>query len=120
MSAGLSAKNGKGADARSLIVAKEFGVSLDDHHATLLTQQLVDDSDLVFVMDFVNEAKLLLKHPEAKSKVFLLPGVPGIKSMEVVDPYEGNTNDIRHCYEDLVSRLRSLAEWLHSNTEAAK
>jgi protein-tyrosine-phosphatase/predicted ATP-grasp superfamily ATP-dependent carboligase len=114
ISAGLAAKTGRLADERALVVAKEFGVSLDDHRAQLLSRELVDNSDLVFVMDFVNEAKLLLKYPDAEHKVFMLAGAPEARSIEVQDPYEGNADDIRRCYADLVSRVRHLVPVLLS------
>jgi protein-tyrosine-phosphatase/predicted ATP-grasp superfamily ATP-dependent carboligase len=114
MSAGLAAKAGRSADARAIVAAREFGVSLDDHRAQLLSRELVDDSDLVFVMDYVNEAKLLLKYPGAKSKVFLLSPAPEARSMEVQDPYEGNADDIRRCYADLGSRIGLLGPMLLS------
>ena len=89
-------------------------MSLDDHRAQLLSRELVDDSDLVLVMDYVNEAKLLLKYPGAKRKVFLLSGAPEARSVEVQDPYEGNAGDIRRCYGDLGSRIRHLGPMLLS------
>jgi protein-tyrosine-phosphatase/predicted ATP-grasp superfamily ATP-dependent carboligase len=108
LSAGLSAKPGRIADERALVAAKEFGVSLDDHRAQLLSRELVENSDLVFVMDYVNEAKLLLKYPDAEHKVFMLSGAPEARSVEVPDPYEGNADDVRRCYADLASRVRHL------------
>src|SRR6202022_3959743 len=58
-SAGLEAKQGRPADSRALLVAKEFGVSLDDHCAEELTSELVRRADLILVMDYTNEAKLI-------------------------------------------------------------
>src|SRR5215208_46873 len=55
-SAGVAATEGSPADPRAAAAARDLGVDLDDHRSRLLTQQLVDESDLVFIMDRLNEA----------------------------------------------------------------
>jgi protein-tyrosine-phosphatase/predicted ATP-grasp superfamily ATP-dependent carboligase len=114
-SAGLHAKPERGADARALGVAKAFGISLDDHRAQRITDELVKSSEAIFVMDYLNEAKLLGQYPEAQNKVFLLhpsPDESGLKAAEIEDPYDGDATDIHCCYEKLQPRVRQLAALL--------
>jgi protein-tyrosine phosphatase len=112
LSAGLQANPTRGADDRALTVAKEYGISLDDHHAQPVTPGLIAHADLIVVMDYRNEAELLARNPEAKSKIFLL-GEWGAKEhaqqTEIPDPYSGDTSDIRRCYAILQSCTRKLA-----------
>jgi protein-tyrosine-phosphatase/predicted ATP-grasp superfamily ATP-dependent carboligase len=114
-SAGLHAKSGRCADERVRVVAKELGISLEEHCAQFLTNSLVKQADIIFVMDYLNEAQLLTLYPDAESKVFLLNS--GMKngdrgSEEVFDPFDGNLADVRHCYEILQSRISRLAPLL--------
>jgi protein-tyrosine-phosphatase/predicted ATP-grasp superfamily ATP-dependent carboligase len=102
LSAGLHAKPGRAADERALQVAHEFGLSLDDHRATLLTSELVARADVIFVMDCNNEMGLLARFPQAGRKVFFLgnldaAGRPVPSAQEIADPYEGNLDDVRRC-----------------------
>ena len=64
-SAGLGGQEGRPADPRAIIAGRELGVCLDDHRARSLTSQAVACADAIFVMDYVNEATLLGRHPGA-------------------------------------------------------
>jgi protein-tyrosine phosphatase len=114
-SAGLHANRTRGADTRALIVAREFGISLDEHRPQSLTHELVERTDAIFVFDYLNEAKLLTRYPEARRKVFML-GVSAeggrLHQIEITDPFDGDATDIRHCYEILQRCIRSLVRIL--------
>jgi len=98
VSAGLYAKPGRGADTRAIVVAKEFGISLESHRVQQLTKELIDRADLIFVMDFLNETKLLATYPHAKHKTVMLGGF-GLKTntnpIEIPDPYNSDVSSIR-------------------------
>jgi len=110
-SAGLRAKSGRNADERALVAARELGISLDDHVCQQLTPEMVAGADLIFVMDYQNEARLLARFPEARRKVFILGGRAQdrpIHGFEVADPYQGSLADVRRCYGILDCRIRNL------------
>jgi protein-tyrosine-phosphatase/predicted ATP-grasp superfamily ATP-dependent carboligase len=112
ISAGLHADPGRGADERALVASREMGVSLDDHRSRPLTPEMVAEADLIFVMDYQNEARLLGRFPEAGHRVFLLEGRADdhrANGFEIADPYEGSMTDVRRCYQILDSRIRDLA-----------
>jgi protein-tyrosine phosphatase len=71
-SAGLHAVPGRSADPRAVTVGRENGLDLTPHRTTLLDAQRVATSDLLVVMDYLNEAEVLSRHPEAAGKVVLL------------------------------------------------
>ena len=114
-SAGLHAQAGYGADSRAVVVAKEFGVSLDDHCTQCLSADLVAKADIVLVMDYRNEAELLARYPHARKKVFLL-GIyaerENADQVEIKDPYGGDSIDVRRCYKTLESSTCHLASVL--------
>lgn len=109
-SAGLRAKPGRGADGRALMVARQFGVSLEGHRARALEREMVEQADAIFVMDSLNEAGVLGRFPQAASKVFLLGVYAGGESQptEIMDPYDGDGADIHRCYEVIQSSVRRL------------
>jgi protein-tyrosine-phosphatase len=114
-SAGLGASGGKGADPRAVIVARELGVSLDGHSARPVTPELVAAADALFVMDFGNGAELLGRFPQARRKMHMLGAFAGGESssaVEIRDPFGGDTNDVRRCYEVLDRCTRSVASIL--------
>jgi protein-tyrosine-phosphatase/predicted ATP-grasp superfamily ATP-dependent carboligase len=119
-SAGLHAKPYGAADPRALSVACQFGCSLQNHQAEMITAAMVEQADAIFVMDRMNEAKLLGRFPQAHGKVWLLgaceaEGRRASDSLDIVDPYDGETDDVRRCYDRLVRCVRRLADLLAAN-----
>jgi protein-tyrosine phosphatase len=109
-SAGLRAEPRRPTDARARRVAREFGVSLDDHLASRVTDEHVQQADVILVMDALNHAELLGRYPAAASRAFLLGSWRDSRSQqrEIVDPYDGDETDIRRCYERLDAAIRQL------------
>lgn len=111
-SAGVHARQGRPADARAITVAEEFGVSLREHRATALSSTIVAESDLIIVMDYLNEAELIARFPAAADKVVLIgellePG-EGDLSAEVPDPYSHDMAAIRASFARIERSIRAL------------
>ena len=103
-SAGLAAKPCRNADERALSVCQEFGVSLDSHSASPVTAELIAHADVIFVMDYLNEARLLARYPEAAQKLFLLGAYSrnaAGRGLEIADPYDAGLTEVRECYRIL-------------------
>jgi protein-tyrosine-phosphatase/predicted ATP-grasp superfamily ATP-dependent carboligase len=120
-SAGLHAKPYGRVDPRALAVAVQFGCSLHSHQAQMVTLQMVEQAQAIFVMDRLNQAKLLGRFPQSKGKVWLLGACePQCNErddgVDIFDPYEGSTEDVRRCYERLVRCVRRLADHLSGPT----
>lgn len=112
-SAGVGATPGREPDGRACAVAKELGVSLEGHRARAVTDALLADTDVVFVMDELNEALLLTMHPGARRKVrFLGEWNSDGKSRVIVDPYCGSIEDVRACGRQIQACAVELAEAL--------
>ena len=113
-SAGLISTPAEGADERAKIVAKEFGVLLDDHRPRRLTAAMIEQADLMFIMDNLNEAEIRVSYPDAMQKVFYLRACCNTKdrncNAEICDPNCGTLADIRTCYQILDDCTRRLAE----------
>jgi len=109
-SAGLAAKSARKADERAVRVGRDFGVSLDRHRAVPLTSELVQASDVIFVMDCLNEAQILGRYRAAGHKTFLLGAYSGGSSreLEIPDPYLGGVSDIKACYELVARSVQNL------------
>lgn len=116
-SAGLWAVSGRGADPRAVSVAQEFGLSLQEHRAQLLTMELAQGMDAICVMDYLNEAETITRFPAARQKTFLLGAVVPVQrgeSIEIPDPYGEDLDAVRRCYCMLESRVRNLADRIRS------
>src|ERR1700761_1170636 len=118
-SAGLTDQPQERADSRSRAIAGEFGVSLESHRPQRLTSALVDQADLIFIMDYFNEARMLVSFGAAKDKVFCLGAFGqerGARNPVVPDPNLGTLADVRRCYRGLDSHVATLANALKQNS----
>lgn len=87
-SAGLAAKPGREADPRAIAAGRSLGVDLMAHRAQPVTQALVDDATVIYVMDRLNEAKLLARFPAAAPKLRRLGTfAPADDGDVIADPY---------------------------------
>lgn len=109
-SAGLHATPGTVAHPWALSVAREYGVSLEQHRARQLTDAMVDQADVIFAMDYQNQVQLMSRWARASHKVYLLSAYAGerYKSAEIYDPYPLGEGATRECYRVLDTCIRNL------------
>ena len=122
VSAGMHAIAGNGAHPWALEAAQGLGVSLKNHRAQPVTPELIEGADAIYAMDFQNQAELLAQYPKAAAKIFLLGSYAdgALRHNEIPDPYFGNIDSTRECYELLHRCIRKLtAELLASASNAS-
>lgn len=109
-SAGLHATPGREAHPWAQEAAAQLGISLSQHHAKLLTQEMVEAADCVFAMDFQNKAELLQLYPAFREKVYMLSAYaegPG-RYRELSDPYHGDLRTTLLCGQQLQTCICNL------------
>jgi protein-tyrosine phosphatase len=118
-SAGLHARGGHPADHRMRHAAQAFGASLETHVATAVSAQLVADADVIFVMDYTNEAELFARLPAARSKTRLLGALsPSARDgLAIPDPYVGDVTSAEQCAARILRCIDVLAAQLGSDAE---
>jgi len=109
-SAGLNAAPGRQAHTWAIEAARDFGIALEDHHARLLTDAMVEQADVVFAMDYENQSQLLSRFAGAKDKALMLGtyGQQGRGAVEIRDPYYMGLEGTRQCYQILDACIRNL------------
>ena len=110
-SAGLHAHVDQGPDPRAVAAAEELGVSLRRHRANPMTPELARRADLIVVMDYFNEAEVMARYPEARTKIALLGACrdQGGEGCEIDDPYREDLDAVRRCYDRLRTCIAALA-----------
>lgn len=110
-SAGFIEEPEEQADQRARILAREFGVSLDDHRPRALTPELIEQTDIIFIMDYLNEARMRVRYPLAKSKTFYLGAYTADQErrcVEIADPNLATLADVRRCYQVIDAHVQKL------------
>jgi protein-tyrosine phosphatase len=115
VSAGVAARSGEPADPRASQSASEQGLSLAAHRATMLDAQHVQSADVLVVMDRLNLARILARHPEAEGRVLLLAGCHADGRLtldEIHDPVAGTLDDVRKSHAEVLAGVHRLADAL--------
>lgn len=100
-SAGVAAAEGASASAHAVGVMAQQGADLSEHQSKMLTESLIHQADVIFVMT-AGHARAIVEHvPEASGKVFPLdPLIP------VIDPFGGPIE----VYRDVANQLEELIQ----------
>ena len=118
-SAGLLALPGNSATFLAQKVAAEHGVDLAGHKAKCLSQELVDWSGLILVMEKSHKDELLADFHEAADKTFLIRRFArfGSRSRGIADPYGLQYDAYRFCYLDIEDAVSGLMDFLIKKTK---
>ena len=117
VSAGVAALPGFRPTRETIEVMAKHGIDVSAHLTQRLTNQMVEEADLIFVMERIHKQEILNRVPSAKKKVFLLceyaDTVPGPSvEIEIPDPiakpmdvYESCFCIIQEAVEKVVKKL---------------
>ena len=109
-SAGLTALEGKAADATAKQIAAPHGITMDEHQGRQLTASLVAQNSVILVMEQRHLTDLCSRYPEARGKTFLLGKWLGDK--EIPDPYRQSLEAFEHVYALIDSACSAWQKYL--------
>ena len=108
-SAGLAAREGMPASNFSIDVMEELGLDLKQHLATQLTQERVDEADLVITMGDNHQAFIEKEYSADSTDVRKLLSFLG-KDENVEDPTEEDPETFAKCFLTMMPALAQLAD----------
>lgn len=103
-------------DERAQSTALENGLDIGHYRARQVTVDDFDDFDHIVAMDSQNHASLRAIAPrQARAQLsMLLDHVEGQEGQSVADPYVGNSDDFRRCWETVSLGAAALAQKLRN------
>jgi len=112
-SAGMMALGGMGASLETREVLAKEGIDVGAHQAQRVTQELVNQSDIILVMEDVHEDNILALAPEAKNRLFLLKEFARINdsNLNIADPVGGSLEFYQDTFltiKDAVERISKI------------
>lgn len=116
-SGGLEVNSKNPAVTNTIKIASENNLDLSNHLSQSLSQQLIEQSDILFVMEYKHLNQIKNKFENANGKTFLLPFFCksirwGYKKLNIEDPYGGEIEKFRHCYNHIEQSLKGFLERL--------
>jgi protein-tyrosine-phosphatase len=114
-SAGFKVSGETCSPPQAVEAARRYGVSLESHRSTALSEELMQAADAIFVMEVAHLALLRRRFPAQRSRVFLLPlFVPeadrcrGYQRYTIADPYGQPQHAFDLCYARVAKALDGM------------
>ena len=109
-SAGLTALEGKSADATAVELAQQKNIDMSAHKGRQLSSSLVAQNSVILVMEQRHLSDLCNRYPQARGKTFLLG--KWLDEKEVPDPYRQSREAFEHVYELIESACGAWQKYL--------
>jgi protein-tyrosine phosphatase len=112
-SAGFHQEAGRPADPVMVDVARQFGIDMNSIRSTCVTERLLHESDIIFVMEKTHYDRLVAMHASVADKVYLLGAYQrsADTAVEIEDPYGRSRQSYVVCYEriaDAMDRIKAV------------
>ncbi len=106
LSAGIAAMPGLRATQETINVMAKNGIDVASHLTQRLTNEMVEEADLVLVMERFHKQEILSRVPGASKKVHLLREFGGTHSpdaaeIDIVDPIAKPTEVYESCFQTI-------------------
>lgn len=109
-SAGLTALEGKPADATAQQIAEQHGINMAEHRGQQINSALVQNNSVILVMEQRHLTDLCTRYPQARGKTFLLG--KWLNDAEIPDPYRQSLEAFTHVYELIDSACSAWQKYL--------
>lgn len=110
MSAGLSAGENKPASKNAVLAAEKLGFNLNEHKATQLTQNLIQEADIVLAMTAGHKQAMANICNSLGTPVFTLAEYAGHGNEDVMDPYGCDLEIYEKCILILKKYITEIAD----------
>lgn len=110
-SAGFHPQGGRPSDPRMVKIAENKGLDMKDIRSTVISEEIINWADMIFVMEAEHLSKLSDISESAAGKTFLLGGLTTQgKAFEISDPY----NKPLPVYESVYAEINTCIENLYT------
>lgn len=107
VSAGYFPRPGRTAPAHALETARAWGVDLTSHRSRVLTGEMVDEADAIFVFDHDNVRNVVSMFPTARGKVHYLGALAERGPVFIADPFGRSAAQFERTYRLIADSLES-------------
>ncbi len=105
-SAGIFAADGESASENAVTVLSEYGIDLTEHRSQPVTEDLINQCDLILTM---TEGQKQILKPLAGDKVYTLTEYAGLEG-DINDPYGGDLEEYYQTAGQIYDALVDVAE----------
>lgn len=107
-SAGIFAQEGDSATVEAIQAAKNFGVDISSHKASIITEDMLKYSDLILTM---TESHKQLLYPIVGDKIYTLNEFAGFEG-NIPDPFGGSIDEYNKTAESIMTAVEKVVQKL--------
>ena len=107
-SAGTQATYGMPLSRGAAAVFAARGIAPVVHRARRVDKSLLDAADAVYVMERAHRDEILIRFPDAKTKLFVLREAAGLKPLDVEDPVGADIAEYQACAASIEEALKII------------
>ena len=111
-SAGIFAAQGQAASENAQKIIEKKSYDLSKHRSKQISQDLVDQSDLILAMTQSHLRALSSAFPESLNKMHLFRAFTKESELDVMDPFGGNLIEYEHCAHSIKTAIPSIISYL--------
>ena len=114
-SAGTAVFQRSGASRNAILAVGQLGIDLSSHRSQQVSEELIQEAELILTMTHGHKQQLLQYFPYAKGKIFTLAefaSEEGVKNIS--DPFGGNLDCYIECRNEIHMHIRKLLHRLDS------
>jgi len=116
LSCGYIQQNGRESPPEAINTAKKFGVDLSDHQAHQITEQMIQNSDVVIVFDESNFRMLFKRYHKYKSKLWFLSEICPDIQVTIEDPLSKDSETFEKVYSIIAYCIDTMNQYLKENS----
>lgn len=109
-SAGISVYVSTPASEEAINVTKDMGVDISDHMSAQISEEMVQEADLVLVMTTGHKNILIDIFPEYSDKIFTLPEYACGSEDDIADPFGMDYEAYRQCATEIKGAIEKVYE----------
>ncbi|MBI3414571.1 MAG: ribose 5-phosphate isomerase B [Verrucomicrobia bacterium] len=114
-SAGVGAIDGQPPSLHAVRAVKELGIDISGQRSRALTRELVEQADFIFGMTHSHVDQIMMLHPDAAEKTFLLREFDDTLEFyekDITDPIGGSLEIYLNCRDQIEQGLASILKFI--------
>jgi protein-tyrosine-phosphatase/predicted ATP-grasp superfamily ATP-dependent carboligase len=93
----------------AVVAAKNYGVDLSGHRSRVISDELIQKSDIIFIFDDINMQEITSRYQGIQDKVWYLSEISSHAPVSIPDPYGQDLTNFEKVYGDIAGNIKGIA-----------
>jgi protein-tyrosine-phosphatase/biotin carboxylase len=98
--------------AEAVFAGKKYGVDLSDHRSRVINDEMIQQSEVIFIFDEKNFQEITRKYPQIKDKLWFLSQATQESPVAITDPYGHDLVIFEEVYGKIADNIKIVASFV--------